>query len=191
MTIEIRSDRSVLGTLIMGRGSVQWWPSGNLVNAARKTWRQFAVYAEQGDVKLGQYGQPGPRTRLLHLPSKFEGAGGTLRRRGGLQGIPGSARSILFLAVQLEILYPGARRTREELKTDVAARRCRLKVRIGVRHLCCGGPALGTALGPRPLRSAASVRLQLSFRACLWGYSCIACNTIQDRQCSLSRILGW
>jgi hypothetical protein len=44
MTIEIRGDRSLLGTrgtLIMGRGSVQWWPSGNLV-AACKTWRQFA-----------------------------------------------------------------------------------------------------------------------------------------------------
>ena len=42
MTIEIRSGEALLGTLIMGRGSVQWWPSGNRVNAARKSWRQFA-----------------------------------------------------------------------------------------------------------------------------------------------------
>jgi hypothetical protein len=42
MTIEIRSGEALLGTLIMGRGSVQWWPSGNRVNAARKTWKQFA-----------------------------------------------------------------------------------------------------------------------------------------------------
>ena len=42
MTIEIRSSEVLLGTLIMGRGSVQWWPSDNRVNAARKTWRQFA-----------------------------------------------------------------------------------------------------------------------------------------------------
>jgi hypothetical protein len=42
MTIEIRSGDALLGTLIMGRGSVQWWPSGNRVNAARKTWKQFA-----------------------------------------------------------------------------------------------------------------------------------------------------
>jgi len=42
MTVEIRSGEALLGTLIMGRGSVQWWPSGNRVNAARKTWKQFA-----------------------------------------------------------------------------------------------------------------------------------------------------
>jgi len=42
MTIEIRSGDALLGTLIMGRGSVQWWPSGNRVNVARKTWKQFA-----------------------------------------------------------------------------------------------------------------------------------------------------
>jgi hypothetical protein len=144
-------------------------------------------HAEQGDVKLGQYGQPGPRTRLLHLPSKFEGAGGTLRRRGGVQGIPGSARSISSSQYNLKSCTPGARRTREELKTDVAARRCRYKSGLVFGIYVRGAPALG----PRPLRSAASVRLQLSFRAGLWGYSCIACNTIQDRRCSLSRFLGW
>ena len=42
MTIEISSGDALQGTLIMGRGSVQWWPSGNRVNAARKTWKQFA-----------------------------------------------------------------------------------------------------------------------------------------------------
>jgi hypothetical protein len=42
MTIEIRNGETLLGTLILGRGSVQWWPSGNRVNAARKSWKQFA-----------------------------------------------------------------------------------------------------------------------------------------------------
>jgi hypothetical protein len=42
MTIEIRNGDTLRGTLILGRGSVQWWPSGNRVNAARKTWKQFA-----------------------------------------------------------------------------------------------------------------------------------------------------
>jgi hypothetical protein len=42
MGIEIRSGEALLGRLIMGRGSVQWWPSGNSVNAAKKTWKQFA-----------------------------------------------------------------------------------------------------------------------------------------------------
>ena len=42
MMVEIRSGETLRGTLIMGRGSVQWWPSGNRVNAARKTWKQFA-----------------------------------------------------------------------------------------------------------------------------------------------------
>ena len=42
MTVEIRSGDALLGTLIMGWGSVQWWPSGNRVHAARKSWKQFA-----------------------------------------------------------------------------------------------------------------------------------------------------
>ena len=43
MTIEIRRGPALVGTLIMGRGSVQWWPRGNSVNALKKTWVSFAA----------------------------------------------------------------------------------------------------------------------------------------------------
>jgi predicted RNA-binding protein YlqC (UPF0109 family) len=43
MTVEIRRGTTLLGTMVMGRGSVQWWPSGNSVNALKKTWESFAA----------------------------------------------------------------------------------------------------------------------------------------------------
>jgi len=43
MTIKIRTDDILLGTLVMGRGSVEWWPRGNRVHKARKSWREFAA----------------------------------------------------------------------------------------------------------------------------------------------------
>jgi hypothetical protein len=43
MTVEIRRGRTLLGTIFMGRGSVQWWPSGNKINALKKTWEAFAA----------------------------------------------------------------------------------------------------------------------------------------------------
>jgi hypothetical protein len=43
MSIEIRRGNALLGTIIMGRGSVQWWPRGNSVNALKKTWEAFAA----------------------------------------------------------------------------------------------------------------------------------------------------
>ncbi len=43
MSIEIRRGPTLVGTLIMGRGSVQWWPRGNKVTALRKTWVSFAA----------------------------------------------------------------------------------------------------------------------------------------------------
>ena len=42
LDIQVRSGDELLGTLKMGRGSVQWWPSGNKTHALRKNWRQFA-----------------------------------------------------------------------------------------------------------------------------------------------------
>jgi hypothetical protein len=42
MTIQIRTGDTLLGTIVMGRGSVQWWPSGNSVNALRRSWVSFA-----------------------------------------------------------------------------------------------------------------------------------------------------
>jgi hypothetical protein len=43
MTVEIRRGKTLLGTIFMGRGSVQWWPSGNKINALKKTWEAFAA----------------------------------------------------------------------------------------------------------------------------------------------------
>lgn len=42
MEIYVRAGRTLLGTLILGRGSVEWIPEGHSVNTFRKTWRQFA-----------------------------------------------------------------------------------------------------------------------------------------------------
>ena len=42
LDIQVRTGEELLGTLKMGRGSVQWWPSGNKTHALRKNWRQFA-----------------------------------------------------------------------------------------------------------------------------------------------------
>jgi hypothetical protein len=42
LDVQVRSGDELLGTLKMGRGSVQWWPSGNKTHALRKSWRGFA-----------------------------------------------------------------------------------------------------------------------------------------------------
>ncbi len=47
MTLEIRTGDLLLGTLVMGRGSVQWWPRGNSVHALKKTWKSFAAVLDE------------------------------------------------------------------------------------------------------------------------------------------------
>jgi hypothetical protein len=47
MTLEIRTGDVLLGTLVMGRGSVQWWPAGNSVHALRKSWKSFAAMLDE------------------------------------------------------------------------------------------------------------------------------------------------
>jgi hypothetical protein len=42
LRIEIRRGMDLLGTLSMGRGSVEWWPRGNKTHILRKRWRAFA-----------------------------------------------------------------------------------------------------------------------------------------------------
>ena len=42
LQIKIRRGDALLGTLSMGKGSVEWWPRGNKVNILRKRWRAFA-----------------------------------------------------------------------------------------------------------------------------------------------------
>jgi len=46
--LQVRSGDELLGRLLMGRGSVQWWPSGNKTHALRKNWRQFAELLARG-----------------------------------------------------------------------------------------------------------------------------------------------
>jgi hypothetical protein len=47
MTVEIRIGDLLLGTLVMGRGSVQWWPRGNSVHALKKSWKTFAAMLDE------------------------------------------------------------------------------------------------------------------------------------------------
>jgi hypothetical protein len=47
ITIQIKSAETLLGTLFMGRGSVQWWPRGNRVNTLRKSWKSFAAMLDE------------------------------------------------------------------------------------------------------------------------------------------------
>jgi len=46
LSVEVRSGKELLGTLVMGRGSVQWWPNGNKTNDFRKSWKEFARLLE-------------------------------------------------------------------------------------------------------------------------------------------------
>ena len=46
LTLEVRNGKELLGTLIMGRGSVQWWPNGNKTNDFKRSWKEFAKLLE-------------------------------------------------------------------------------------------------------------------------------------------------
>jgi hypothetical protein len=46
LKLEVRSGQELLGTLIMGRGSVQWWPNGNSTNDFKRSWKEFARLLE-------------------------------------------------------------------------------------------------------------------------------------------------
>ncbi len=47
LQFEVRSGKQLLGTLIMGRGSVQWWPKGNSTNDYKMSWKKFANLLEE------------------------------------------------------------------------------------------------------------------------------------------------
>jgi hypothetical protein len=47
MTLEIRTGDILLGTLVMGRGSVQWWAAVNSVHALKKSWKSFAAMLDE------------------------------------------------------------------------------------------------------------------------------------------------
>ena len=46
LTLEVRNGKEFLGTPIMGRGSVQWWPNGNKTNDFKRSWKEFAKLLE-------------------------------------------------------------------------------------------------------------------------------------------------
>jgi len=46
LNIEIRRGDEFLGTLSMGKGSVEWWPKGNKTERLHKRWRLFAKMLE-------------------------------------------------------------------------------------------------------------------------------------------------
>lgn len=47
LSIEVRRGDELLGSLLMGRGSVEWWPKGNKVNSVKKGWRAFVKILEE------------------------------------------------------------------------------------------------------------------------------------------------
>ena len=47
LEVQVRSREVLLGTLMLGRGSVEWWPSGNKTNSLRKGWKEFAEMLER------------------------------------------------------------------------------------------------------------------------------------------------
>lgn len=47
LEFRVRSKNVLLGTFLIGRGSVEWWPRGNKVNRLQKNWRAFADMLDQ------------------------------------------------------------------------------------------------------------------------------------------------
>ena len=51
LSVQVRSGKDLLGNLVMGRGSVQWWPDGNKTNALKKSWPDFVRLLESAIAK--------------------------------------------------------------------------------------------------------------------------------------------
>ena len=47
LSVKVRSGKSLLGNLVMGRGGVEWWPDRNRTNALKKSWPQFVKLLEK------------------------------------------------------------------------------------------------------------------------------------------------
>jgi len=52
LNVQVRSGKDLLGNLVMGRGSVQWWPDGSKTRAFKKSWPDFVKLLE--DVMANQ-----------------------------------------------------------------------------------------------------------------------------------------
>ena len=46
LRVEVRRGVELLGTLIMGRGSVQWWPNGHSTTKFERPWKEFVKLLE-------------------------------------------------------------------------------------------------------------------------------------------------
>jgi hypothetical protein len=46
LEIQVRRGEELLGTLKMGRGSVEWWPKGNFSNSVKMNWERFVAHLE-------------------------------------------------------------------------------------------------------------------------------------------------
>lgn len=44
--IEVKTDGSKLGTLLVSKGNIEWLPAGNHVNKQRLSWAKFAALME-------------------------------------------------------------------------------------------------------------------------------------------------
>ena len=51
LSVQVRSGKDLLGNLVMGRGSVQWWPDGNKTRALKKNWPDFVKLLEKAMAK--------------------------------------------------------------------------------------------------------------------------------------------
>jgi hypothetical protein len=51
LSVQVRSGKDLLGNLVMGRGSVQWWPDGNKTRALKKAWPDFVKLLEKAMAK--------------------------------------------------------------------------------------------------------------------------------------------
>jgi hypothetical protein len=47
LEIEVRRGDDLLGSLLLGRGSVEWWPRGNKIHSVKKSWSDFAKILEE------------------------------------------------------------------------------------------------------------------------------------------------
>ena len=48
LRVDVIIDDVKKGTLVIARGTVEWWPDQNSVNAHRGNWKKFAELIEQG-----------------------------------------------------------------------------------------------------------------------------------------------
>ena len=45
--VEVKSDNSKLGTLLISKGNIEWMPAGNYINKKRMSWKNFANLMEE------------------------------------------------------------------------------------------------------------------------------------------------